>query len=238
MPLDFAGKTVFITGADGGLGRCLVANFAAAGAQVIAATRSGAAARPGLRTLALDLTDPASIAAAATAAETVDILVNNAGVNTNGRMFEPDSVASATAEMAVNYFGTFNMIRAFSPAMRTRRQGAIVNILSILAHVNLPVCATYCASKAAAWSLTQAARAELSAAGVKVYAMFPPVLDTVMSAHIPGPKMRPEDAAAEILQLLRDDVEDGFIGAAKDGYARLRADPKAVEKTMAGRIAS
>jgi NAD(P)-dependent dehydrogenase (short-subunit alcohol dehydrogenase family) len=232
----FAGKTVLISGADGGFGQSLVAVFAASGAHVIAATRSGAPVRGGISALRLDVTEPASIAAAAKAAGRVDILVNNAGVNGNGRMFGSDAVANARAEMAVNYFGTLDMIHAFAPGMRERRQGAIVNILSILAHCNLPLCATYSASKAAAWSLTQAARAELAPSGIRVYAMFPPVLDTAMSSHIPGPKMQPADATAEILQALREDRDDGFLGAAKDAYARLRQDPKAAEAAMAARV--
>ncbi len=231
----FHGKTVLVTGADGGLGRCLVAAFGTAGARVIAATRHGRAA-PGAQALALDVTDPAAIETAAKMAGAVDILVNNAGVNGNGRMFAPGAVADAEAEMAVNYFGTLNMIRAFAPLMRERGRGVIANILSILAHANLPLCATYSASKAAAWSLTQAARAELARFGIRVHAIFPPVLDTAMAAHIPGPKMSPDDAAAEILQALREGREDAFLGAAKDGYARVREDPKAVEAAMASRL--
>jgi NAD(P)-dependent dehydrogenase (short-subunit alcohol dehydrogenase family) len=236
----FQGKTVLITGADGGLGRCLVAGFAQAGARVIAATRDGRAVESAAAAIALqiDVTDPASIKKAAEAAGAVDILVNNAGVNGNGRMFGPNAVKDAAAEMAVNYFGMMNMVHAFAPGMQARRSGAIVNILSILAHANLPLCATYSASKAAAWSLTQAARAELARFGIRVHAIFPPVLDTAMASHIPGPKMSPQDAAIEILEALREGREDAFLGAAKDGYARVRENPKAVEAAMASRLPS
>jgi short-subunit dehydrogenase len=233
----FAGKSVLITGASGGLGRSLVQAFSANGATVIGATRGGRAVALARSSLTLDVTDPNSVTAAAAIAGDVDILINNAGVNGNSRMFEETAVTSAKREVEVNYLGTLNMLHAFVPRMRERRSGVIVNILSIAAHVNLPLAATYSASKAAAWSLTQAARAELMPCGIQVYAIFPSVLDTSMSAHLAnGRKMQTVDAANEILQALRDGQDDAFLGTAKNIYAQLRQDPKSVESAMAERL--
>lgn len=232
----FAGKLVLITGAAGGLGRALVDAFQAAGARVVAATRDGSFADSTVPSVALDVSQPASVSAVAERLGAVDILVNNAGANVNGRLFDANGAASAEREMAVNYFGVLNTIRAFAPAMRERRRGAIVNSLSGLSHVNSPTMASYSASKAAAWSLTQAARAELAPFNIQVYAMFLPVMDTRMAAGLAIPKMPPGEAAAAILDHLRAGNEDGYIGGAKDLYDRLRQDPKAVERMMAARV--
>ena len=86
-----------------------------------------------------------------------------AGANANSRIFLPPTLDGAREEMEVNVFGLLNMVRAFAPAMQRRRQGTIVNMLSMVSLVNVPRMATYCASKAAAYSLTQAIRAELDA---------------------------------------------------------------------------
>ena len=64
--------------------------------------------------------------------------------------------------MEVNYFGTLSMIRAFAPVLKANGGGAIVNMLSILSRVALPMMGTLCASKAASLSMTQAVRAELN----------------------------------------------------------------------------
>ncbi len=232
----FTAKTVLITGAAGGLGRALVSAFAAAGSRVIAATRDGRFPDPDTQAVAIDVADRQSVAAAARGAGPIDVLVNNAGANANLRLFAPDAYEEAEREMAANYLGVLAMIRAFAPAMRERRQGAIVNILSGLSLVNLPLAASYCASKAAAWSLTQAARAELAPYGVRVHAVFAPAMDTRMTAQMSGPKMRPDEAAAAILAAIRAGEEDAYIGASRDLAARLRQDPKAVERTMAARL--
>ena len=110
-------------------------------------------------------------------------------------------------------------------------------MLSVLAHVNLPMLGSYSASKAAALSLTEAARAELAPCGVRVCGIFPGAVDTRMSAHIPPPKLAPAQLAEAVVRMLRDGVEDIFPGAAAEGLNKaIRADRKAVEKEMAARL--
>ena len=78
-------------------------------------------------------------------------------------------------------------LRWFEPSLRRckrRRQGVIVNMLSMVSLVNIPRMATYSASKAAAFSLTQAIRAELMPYGIHVCTMLPSATDTPMSAHL------------------------------------------------------
>ena len=234
-----AGKRVLVTGANGGIGAALVDAFLAAGAaEVIAAARQTLARRERVLPARVDITDiPAVMSLAARHGAEIDILVNNAGFNGNTGALEPASPEAARAEMEVNYFGTLNMLRAFGGAMRVRGNGVIVNMLTMLSHVNLPMMGSYCASKAAVLSLTQAARAELAPAGVRVVAILPSAVDTRMSAGSAAPKLSPAEVAAATVRAVAEGVEDCYPGqAATEFYAAFRQDPKALEKRLAGRL--
>ena len=141
--------------------------------------------------------------------------------------------------MAVNYFGTLRMIRAFAPVLKANGGGTIVNMLSILARVNLPIMATLCASKAAAFSLTQATRAELAGQGTTVIGMMPGAVETRMTAHLTIPKMQPADVAAAVTAAVEAGTEDVYPGDMAQGVSGgLAHDPKAVEKDFAGSVAA
>jgi len=232
------GKTILITGAAGGIGRALVAAFATAGARrIVAAARR---AQPGpsgvVEQRMLDVTDARAATAAATEIGDIDILINNAGVNALARVLDPSAGDAAVREMAVNYFGTLNMIRAVAPGMQRRGSGLIMNVLSAVSHVNMPGMGSYSASKAAALSLTQAVRAELAPHGIRVCALFPSVVDTPMAARLTLPKLSPEEVAAAAIAGIRRGEEDIYLGTAAGLYARWREDPKAVERQMAGML--
>lgn len=237
---DIAGKTVLITGADGGIGKALVKAFTNAGAaKVIAATRRMSAASDdagaSVQLLTLDVTDPEAVTRAAELhGQEVDILVNNAGFTAVAGLLDADTLDGAQREMQVNYFGTLSMIRAFAPHFRARRQGTIVNVLSVLAHACLPSMGSYCASKAAALSLTQGVRAELLPWGVRVCAIFPSTVDTPASADSPPPKLSPMQVATAVVSMIRDGTEEHYPGPiATDLIAALRTDAKSVEREMA-----
>jgi NAD(P)-dependent dehydrogenase (short-subunit alcohol dehydrogenase family) len=235
---EVKGRTVLVTGADGGIGRALVDAFVKAGAaRVWAATRKPAKAAGEdavVRPLQLDITDGKSVAAAAKAAGAdLDILVNNAGVTAIAGLLDADTTEGARREIEVNYLGTLEVIRAFAPSMKTRGQGVIVNVLTVLAHVNLPSMGSYCASKAAALSMTQGVRAELMPWGVRVAAIFPSTVDTPASADSPPPKLRPAQVAGAVVAMIRDGTEDHYPGRfAADLHAGWRDSPKVVEREL------
>jgi NAD(P)-dependent dehydrogenase (short-subunit alcohol dehydrogenase family) len=107
-------------------------------------------------------------------------------------------------------------------------------MLTILARVNLPLMGSYCASKAAALSLTQGLRAELGAQGVRVAAALPGAVDTRMTAGLPIPKMSPAEAATEILDGFEVGEEEIYVGDMARGLAAgLASDPKGVERQLA-----
>jgi len=237
---EISGKVVFLSGASGGIGREVVRAFLEAGvAEIVAASpnplpASDARVRPHV----LDVADRASVAAAAAAfAERIDILVTCAGANANCRIFLPPTLDPMREEMEVNYFGLLNMMRAFAPAMQRRRQGVIVNMLSMASLVNVPRMATYSASKAAAFSLTQALRAELKPYGIHVCGMLPSATDTAMTAHLSVPKLKPATVADAVIAAIRDGVEDAHEGLIHaEIYQALRTDPKSVERLMAAKL--
>lgn len=236
---EVKGRTVLVTGADGGIGRALVDAFVKAGAaRVWAATRkpieSQTADGAVVQFVRMDVTDVASVeAAVAATGGQVEILVNNAGVTAISGLLDADTIAGARQEMEVNYLGTLNVIRSFAPAMKARGQGVVVNVLTVLAHVNLPSMGSYCASKAAALSMTQGVRAELMPWGVRVAAIFPSTVDTPASADSPPPKLRPAQVAQAVVQQIVDGTEDIYPGRfAADLYAGWRESHKVVEREL------
>jgi NAD(P)-dependent dehydrogenase (short-subunit alcohol dehydrogenase family)/uncharacterized OB-fold protein len=223
---EIKGRTVLVTGADGGIGGALVAAFVKAASL---ADEGGA-----IRHVRMDVTDIASIeaAVAATGGE-IDILVNNAGTTAVAGLLDADSIDGARQEMEVNYLGTLNVIRGFAPAMKQRGRGVILNVLTVLAHANLPSMGSYCASKAAALSMTQGVRAELMPWGVRVAAIFPSTVDTPASSDSPPPKLRPAQVADAIVRQIVDGTEDVYPGRiASDLYAGGRDSHQDLEREL------
>jgi len=146
-----------------------------------------------------------------------------------------DGIDDARAEMETNYFGTLRMCRAFAPILKNNGGGCIVNLLSILSNVALPLMGSLCASKAAGLRLTEGVRAELDADNTLVMAVMPGAVDTDMSRDFPPPKMPPADIAKAIIDGILKGEEEIFPGDMASGLREgLKADPKGVEKELAG----
>jgi NAD(P)-dependent dehydrogenase (short-subunit alcohol dehydrogenase family) len=231
-----------VTGTSRGIGPCLVRALLDAGARRIycaarepAQTAELVASAPDrLIPIKLDVTSDAEAHAAAERAGDVTLLVNNAGRNFNQAFSSADAMANARAEMETNYFGPLRLCRAFAPVLRRNGGGVIVNMLSILAHMNLPMMGSLCASKAAALSLTQALRAELASQGTRVVAVLPGAVDTDMTRGVDVPKMTPQDVAAAVIDGLRRGLEEIYPGTMAAGVAfGLALDPKDVERQFA-----
>ncbi|HEY3867399.1 MAG TPA: SDR family oxidoreductase [Actinocrinis sp.] len=193
--MDIAGKPALVTGANRGLGRHLAAQLRDRGARVYAAARNPASVDlDGVTPIALDLTDPASIAAAADATGDVAILVNNAGSSTGASLLAGD-LADVRLEMDTHFFGTLQVIRAFAPQLAKHERSAVLNVLSALSWISLPRPGAYCAAKSAAWSLTNALRQELAGQGTRVSSLHVGYMDTDMARAITDPKSDPADIA-------------------------------------------
>lgn len=235
--MQVKGCVALVTGANRGIGEQFVKALRAAGAKrIYAGARDAkalavaAADRDVIVPVAIDVTREADIAAAAARCRDVTLLVNNAGVNFNTPLMGIASLANARAEIDTNYFGTLAMCRAFAPILKANGGGTIVNMLSILARVNLPLMGSLCASKAAALSMTQGVRAELKAQGTKVIGIMPGAVETRMTEMLPPPKMNPADVAKAALEAIEKGLEDVYPGDMAQGVAAgLAKDPKAVE---------
>jgi short-subunit dehydrogenase len=240
--MNIEGRRILITGASRGLGRTLAFACAEAGAAEVFAgarkpadienlRRDAAAAGAPITPIRLDVTLDEDIKAAAQLGF-VDILVNNAGVASYGNPVSMN-LEAAVEEMDVNYFGVLRMTRALAPAMIERGEGMIVNVATAFAKINLPIVATYCASKAALLSLGQALRAYLSDKGVHVMTVMPTTFESDMSKDANVPKMTKEFVAGEILRHIREESIDPPIGEeAERVLEQLKTDPRTLEKML------
>jgi 2-keto-3-deoxy-L-fuconate dehydrogenase len=172
------GKRALVTGAGQGIGRAVALAFAREGAQVLAASRTGAKlaelAGQGIATVELDVTDGAAVArTVAAAGPPLDILVNAAGWVHAGGILEC-SEADWARSLDQNVTSMFHTIRAVLPAMLERRAGAIVNVASVASSLaGVPGRAAYGASKAAVIGLTKAVAREVVGRGVRCNALAP-----------------------------------------------------------------
>lgn len=218
--------TALITGANRGLGRHFAAELLARGATVYAAAREPASIDlPGARPVALDITDPDAVAAAAALATDVDLLINNAGISTGSTLL--GDLAGVRAEMDVNFWGTLSMVRAFAPVLAANGGGRVVNVASALSWFAFPGSGAYAVSKAANWNMSNALRLELAGQGTQVTSVHLGLADTDMAAGIDGPK---EDPAAVVRRTL-DAVEAGDLEVVVDDWsamvkASLAEDPR------------
>ncbi|KFA71307.1 hypothetical protein S40288_06705 [Stachybotrys chartarum IBT 40288] len=178
--------TVFITGANVGVGLATTSHFLSKGWNIVATTRDGipsAALRdlqssnPSLlHIVKLDLMDPSTVESSVSAAlalfSRIDVLVNNAGYGEYGPV-ELISIQKAHQLFEVNFYGPLRLIKAFLPHFHTAgpsgiRTPTIVNVSSGGAHFGFPLGALYHASKAALESLTECIAFELSALSIPV----------------------------------------------------------------------
>jgi len=205
--MQISGSVALVTGANRGLGRAYARELVRRGAAKVYGTAREPAqvAEPGVTPVALDITDPERVARVAAECADVCLLVNNAGVMKASTFIGAPSLDAAWAEMGTNYFGTLRMCRAFAPVLAANGGGAIVNVLSVTSFYTNPFNASYGASKAAAWSLTNGVRLELHHQGTLVVAMHAGFIDTDMAALVDAPKISPDSVAQQVFDAVEAD---------------------------------
>jgi NAD(P)-dependent dehydrogenase (short-subunit alcohol dehydrogenase family) len=225
MTAPFEGRVVLVTGAGRGIGRAVVLELAAGGAQVALLARSlgqldeaaqAVRAQGGTAVvLQADVGDPEAVAEAAARAEKelgpVDILVNNAAVV---QPVGPTVTGSPTAwasAVAVNVHAPFRFAQALLPSMLDRRWGRIVNVSSgIAAHPEAMVgMNAYAATKAALEAHTLNLAAELAGSGVTVNVYRPGSVDTTMQEWIRS--QPPDEVGAGLHEHFRASYEQGTL---------------------------
>jgi len=230
------GSTALVTGANRGLGRAFVQALRGAGCVKIyaaARTTESVARDAGIEPMQLDITKPEQVSAAAARCRDVDILINNAGVARFTPALGTPSMDDARIEMETNYFGTLAMCRAFAPVLKKNGGGALVNMLSVVSFFNAPMQGSYCASKAAAWSLTKDVRFELRAQGTLVIGVYAGYIDTDMTVDLTAPKSSPADIAARVLAGIESGTEDVLADErSRNVFAELRKDDRPFDANM------
>jgi NAD(P)-dependent dehydrogenase (short-subunit alcohol dehydrogenase family) len=201
------------------MGRATARYLARNGYRVYAGSRTPEALDPfasdTLIPLKLDVTDPASVAAAIARIDTVDVLVNNAGYGLVSTVEELDE-AQMRAQFEVNVFGVLRLTQAVLPIMRAQGRGVIVNISSFLGKVGLPLLTMYNATKYAVEGITDSLRQELHPFGIRVHAVMPGFFDTQFARKnlVTNPRTFDPDSAyastvATLAPTLIDQINNG-----------------------------
>lgn len=196
MERELTGKVALVTGAARGLGRAIALELASRGADLIindipamaetAAETVAAAGALGVkaRFYPAFVNDEEQVNRMAAEVGQVDILVNNAGVNRDGTM-KRSRKADWDLVIDVNLSGTFNCLRAFTPAMRERGWGRVINIASYVGRTGVFGTPYYAASKAGVIGLTKEVAVEMARHGVTVNALAPGYIMTDMMMGYP-----------------------------------------------------
>ena len=225
MAYDITNKTILVTGANRGIGKVLVESFIEHGAaKVYAAVRKLESAAPLVEKygdkvvpIHIDLADPESISAAAKTATDVEVVVNNAGAFQAASPLDETAIATLDFQMNINVYGLIHMAQAFAPVLKANGGGVFAQLNSVVSIKTFSNFATYSASKAASYSITQALRELLSEQGT-----------TVLSVH-PGPIATDMGDAAGLTEIAEPPtlVAEGIIAALKAGEFHVFPDTMA-----------
>lgn len=230
---SLASKHALVTGGGSGIGRAIVHLFARQGARVTIVDRDEKAGRweaGELRATGAtaefapaDISDPAAVAALAATLPPLDILVNNAGIGHVGSLLET-TAADLDRLHGVNVRGTFNLCKAFVPAMLGRKRGSVINLASVAGLLAVRDRLAYTVSKHAIVGLTKALALDHSHTGVRFNTICPGRVETpfvqsrlkeypdpekayreMTSTQLNGRMGTPEEIAAAALYLAADE---------------------------------
>ena len=225
MSYKIENKVILVTGANRGIGKAIVDSFIQHGAaKVYAGVRTLEKADALLAEYSdkvvpvkIDYNDPKSFASAANEANDVDIVVSNAGILRQAKVLDDNVIENFEKELEVNVYGLLRMARAFAPTLKANGGGVFVQLNSVASLKNFSDFATYSASKATAYSFTQALRIELADQNTHVLSVHPGPIETDM-AHEAGMGDMGDSASV---------VSEGIIKALKAGDFHLFPDTMA-----------
>jgi uncharacterized oxidoreductase len=209
------GNTILITGGGSGIGRGLAEALHALGNQVVIAGRRKQAlddtttANPGMKSLTLDIENPAAIRAFAAQADaefpSLNVLINNAGIMRPEKLLaQQPGLADAEATVTTNLLGPIRLTAALLPLLQKQPGSTIINVSSGLAFLPLALTPTYCATKAAIHSYTLSLRYQLRATATEVLELVPPYVATDLMGGASDPRAMPlGQFIAEVMRILK-----------------------------------
>ena len=188
-PLDFAGRTILVTGGGAGIGRACAEAFAAHGGRVFIAEidpERGAGFTAGTA-IACDVTDRAAVARLAEqigdlTGGRLDVLVNNVGHYLHAKPFADLAMDEVEAIVGINLTSLMGVTHAMLPLLRKAAPGSsIVNVTSIEAYRGIPTCSVYAAGKWGVTGFTKSLALELAPLGIRVNDIAPETTDTAQT---------------------------------------------------------
>jgi len=222
--MKLTGNTIFITGGGSGIGRGLAEALHKLGNEVIISGRrlgvlaEVTSANPGMKSIELDIADPASIAAVAKKLVAdypkLNVLINNAGI------MIPDAVQGevdddiVTSIVTTNLLGPIRMTSALIEHLKQQPSASVINVTSGLAFIPLAITATYSATKAALHSYSLSQRYLLKDSSVRVLELAPPYVQTELTGpnQLSDPRAMPLQAFIdETIQSLGTDADEVLV---------------------------
>jgi uncharacterized oxidoreductase len=213
--MNITGNTILITGGGSGIGRGLAEALHALGNQVVIAGRrrealdETTAENPGMKSLTLDIENPAAIRAfaaqAIAALPELNVLINNAGIMRPENLLDQQAaLTDAEAIVTTNLLGPIRLTAALMPHLRRRPFATIINVSSGLAFLPLALTPTYCATKAAIHSYSQSLRYQLNETTMEVLELIPPYVATDLMSGASDPRAMPLGKfIAEVMGILK-----------------------------------
>ncbi len=234
-------KAVLITGCSSGIGKATAEKLVADGWTVYATARNRETLtdleRAGCKTLALDVTDEASMSAAVetvTNAEgAVGVLINNAGYSQSGAV-ESVPIDHVRRQFETNVFGLLRMCQLVLPGMREQHWGRIVNLSSMGGRVTFPGGGIYHATKYAVEALSDALRFEVRGFGVEVIIVEPGLIVTNFGETAAGSVGSQDGPYAAFNRAVAQKTEAAYRGP----MAKLGGGPDTVAETIAKALAA
>ena len=228
---EIANRNALITGATGGIGRCIASELAARGVNLaLVARKAGkleeladrlASADVTVTAIAADLTDPDDMRNLPRRVRSefgqIDILINNAGIEDLVAFYRQDP-ERIDAVLETNLLAPMRLVREVLPDMLDRKYGHIVNISSVAGHIGLPYEAVYSASKAGINAWSTALRQELRDTGIGISVVAPGFVGGAgmfaRGGSLSPPSVglnRPADVARAVMRAIVDDVSEIIV---------------------------
>ncbi|MES2820909.1 MAG: SDR family oxidoreductase [Pseudomonadota bacterium] len=228
--MHIQGSVVFITGANRGLGLSFAREALARGARKVYAGMRNTEGFdiPGMVPVKLDVTDAASVAAAAALCGDTTVLINNAGIAKLMDGALDDRMIELSRELLeTNYYGVVRVTQAFAPILLGNGGGAVINVLSDASWQPSQLLPAYAVTKAAAWSFSNSLRLQLKDQNVQVLNLHVGFLDTDLTKGFDMPKSDPNIVAGltldELIAGKQEVMGDKGTQALKNGLSLLAA---------------